>query len=159
MYFFRINLFLNLLAFSFSSVADGVWDQAPPGPEEAVEITVYRSPNCGCCGIWLEHMKQHNFVVTDIKSENMNAIKQQYGVRPELASCHTAVVDGYVIEGHVPAADVRKLLTEKPARSGIAVPGMPVGTPGMEMGGQKQPFSVISFDQKGQELFTEYRFY
>jgi hypothetical protein len=151
---------LALLVSAFNSAAESVWDKPAPYPSDPVDITVYRSPSCGCCGIWLEHLKKHNFRVTDIKTEDINHIKQQSGVTPGLASCHTALVEGYVIEGHVPAADIRKLLAEKPDTIGLSVPGMPQGTPGMEMSGSKQPFSVISFDKNGnQENFTDYLFY
>jgi hypothetical protein len=160
MYFYRFSLLLLILGLSFNSSAESIWDKPSPFSSEPVEITVYRSPSCSCCGIWLEHIKKHNFVVTDIKTEDVNVIKKQSGVGPQLASCHTALVDGYVIEGHVPAADIRKLLAEKPNVIGLSVPGMPQGTPGMEMSGNKQPFSVISFDKDGnQKNYTDYLFY
>ncbi len=160
MYFHRVTVFLILLACAFNSAAESVWDKPSPFASEPVEITVYRSPSCNCCGIWLDHLRKHNFVVTDIKTEDVNAIKQKYGVSPQLASCHTALVEGYVVEGHVPAADIRKLLAEKPGVVGLSVPGMPQGTPGMEMGGRKEPFSVISFDKAGaNQQFTDYLFY
>ncbi|MCI0653794.1 MAG: DUF411 domain-containing protein [Methylococcaceae bacterium] len=160
MYFYRITVFLLMLAGSFNNVAESVWDKPSQYPPDPVAITVYRSPSCGCCGIWLDHIKQHNFVVTDIKTEDVDSVKQKHGVSPQLASCHTALVGGYVIEGHVPANDIRKLLTEKPDLAGLSVPGMPQGTPGMEMGGRKEPFSVISFDKNGnQQHYTDYSFY
>ncbi|MGH8476159.1 MAG: DUF411 domain-containing protein [Methylococcales bacterium] len=160
MYFYRITILPLMFAAGFNSVAESVWEKASEYPSDPVEITVYRSPNCGCCAIWLEHIKAHNFVVTDVQTDDVESIKQKYGVSPELASCHTAVAGGYVIEGHVPANDIRKLLTEKPDLVGLTVPGMPQGTPGMEMSGQKQPFSVISFDKNGnQKKFTDYSFY
>lgn len=160
MFFHRVPSILFMLALSFTSSAESVWDKTASPSQEPVEITVYRSPSCGCCGIWLEHIKKNNFIVTDVKTEDVTAIKQKYGVSPELASCHTALVGGYVIEGHVPAADIRKLLAERPKVVGLAVPGMPQGTPGMEMGGRKEPFSVISFDKAGkQQHYTDYLFY
>lgn len=121
------------------------------------EMTVYRSPTCGCCGKWLEHAKQNNFTIKDMVSDDMQAIKEKYGVPEKLASCHTAIVDGYVIEGHVPAGDIQKLLQMKPKVIGIAAPGMPMGSPGMEMGGQKDAYRVISFDKDGKlEVFAEH---
>ncbi|MGR9106864.1 MAG: DUF411 domain-containing protein [Gammaproteobacteria bacterium] len=156
----RAIVLIFMLALSLDLFAESVWDKSLPASSEPIQITVYRSPNCGCCGFWLEHLKKHNFLVTDIKTEDVNSVKQQYGVTPQLASCHTALVDGYVIEGHVPAEDIRKLLAEKPDVAGLSVPGMPQGTPGMEMGGKKEPFSVISFDKDGKEAhFTDYTFY
>ncbi len=111
-----------------------------------IEITVYRSPTCMCCGKWLEHLKQNNFNVKDIVTDDVQAIKDKYGVTKELASCHTAIVDGYVVEGHVPANDIKNMLTNKPNIIGIAVPGMVNGSPGMEMGDKKDPYKVMSFD-------------
>ncbi len=118
----------------------------PAQAEEPTAITVYRSPTCSCCGKWMEHLKQNNFTIKDIPSEDMNAIKHKYGVSDEMASCHTAVVNGYVVEGHVPADDIKALLKAKPNVVGIAVPQMPSGTPGMEMDGKKDPYDVMSFD-------------
>ncbi|MEE9355243.1 MAG: DUF411 domain-containing protein [Methylococcaceae bacterium] len=113
------------------------------------EMVVYRSPTCGCCAKWIEHLKQENFNIKDIVTDDMDSIKSQYKIPRKLSSCHTAVIDGYVIEGHVPAEDIKTLLTSKADVVGITVPGMPVGTPGMEMGGKKDPFDVISFDKQG----------
>lgn len=122
-----------------------------------VEITVYRSPTCGCCGKWIEHMKQNNFSVKDNIVDDMESIKAKYGVPKELASCHTAIVDGYVVEGHVPAADVLKLLKTKPKVTGLSVPGMVTGSPGMEMGGRVEPYDVMSFDkEKHFQIFNHY---
>lgn len=122
-----------------------------------VQIEVYRSPSCGCCGKWIEHLKKNQFNVIEHQTEAMQAIKDQHGVTPELASCHTAIVDGYIIEGHVPAADIKTLLANKPKLTGLTVPGMPVGTPGMEMGEKKDAYQVLSFDQKNPpQVFNEY---
>lgn len=129
--------------------------------EEAVsdkEITVYRSPTCGCCGKWIDHVKQNRFIVKDIVSNDMQAIKQKYGVPANLASCHTAVVDGYIVEGHVPATDIEKLLETKPDVVGISAPGMPMGSPGMEMGSRADDFDVMSFDKAGNvKVFAEHK--
>ncbi|GAB4257424.1 MAG: DUF411 domain-containing protein [Methylomicrobium sp.] len=112
------------------------------------EIVVYRSPTCGCCGKWIRHLQDEHFKVIDNVVNDMDSIKKKYGVPAELASCHTAIIGGYVIEGHVPAEDIDKLMSLKPDIMGIAVPGMPVGTPGMEMGGRKDSFKVIAFDKE-----------
>lgn len=126
--------------------------------EESVDIAVNRSPTCSCCGKWVEHLKQNNFNVKDIVSDDVQAIKNKYGITQGLASCHTAIVDGYVVEGHVPANDIRMLLKNKPDIVGITVPGMPNGTPGMEMGGKKDAYEVISFDKKNQHhVFNSYQ--
>lgn len=114
------------------------------------EITVFRSPTCGCCGQWIEHMEAAGFTVKDNLTEDMTAIKEQYGVPANLASCHTTIVDGYVVEGHIPAEDVQRLLAEKPDVAGIAVPGMPIGSPGMESGDYVEPYTVFSFTESGE---------
>ena len=111
-------------------------------------ITVYRDPNCGCCKKWIEHLIKHGFRVNDRKSDDMSEVKRGLGVPQKLESCHTGVVNGYVIEGHVPAADVQRLLKQKPKVAGLAVPGMPMGSPGME-GPRKDSYEVLSFDKAG----------
>lgn len=122
------------------------------------DIVVYRSPSCTCCGKWVEHLKQNNFVVQDNVTDDVQTLKNKHGITPELASCHTAIVDGYVIEGHVPAEDIVALLKTKPHVVGLSAPGMPVGTPGMEMGGKKDAYDVVSFDNKQHtEVFTHYK--
>jgi hypothetical protein len=114
----------------------------------AGEVTVYKSPTCGCCKEWVKHLEANGFKVQARDVADVTPLKAKHGVSPELGSCHTALVDGYVIEGHVPAADVRRLLKERPAVKGLAVPGMPVGSPGME-GPYKEPYSVLTFDEAG----------
>lgn len=122
-----------------------------------IEITVHRSPTCGCCGKWMAHMQNNGFAVTEIQSGDMDAIKRQHGVPDSLKSCHTALVGGYVVEGHVPAEDVKALLKSKPAAVGVSVPGMPAGTPGMEMGAKKDPYAVVQFDKGGKvSVFHDY---
>jgi hypothetical protein len=119
-------------------------------------ITVYKSPTCGCCNAWIEHLKQNGFEVTAHDTANMSQVKQSLGVSPDHASCHTAEISGYVIEGHVPAAEIKRLLNEKPAVSGLTVPGMPMGSPGME-GGRKDPYKVLTFDHQGNsEVYADY---
>ncbi len=121
--------------------------------------TVYRDPACTCCGGWIEHLKAQGFSVKNVPTADMIAFKQEHGVTDELASCHTAIIDGYVVEGHVPGDDIKQLLAQKPNVSGIAVPGMPVGTPGMEMGNKKDSFAVVAFDEQGQtKVFKQYSF-
>jgi hypothetical protein len=114
----------------------------------AAEVTVYKSPTCGCCKLWIDHLKANGFAVKWHDTENVIAHKQRLGLPPELASCHTAIVDGYVIEGHVPASDIRRLLKERPKITGLAVPGMPMGSPGME-GPVKESYEVKTFDRQG----------
>lgn len=141
-------------------VADSVWDESRVSYEGERAIEVYRGPQCSCCEDWLDHLKKHGFRVTDKVRGDMAAIKLSLGVPPAMASCHTAKIDGYVIEGHVPADDIKRLLTERPGVVGLSVPRMPVGTPGMEMGARKDPFRVLSFDDNGDiEVYREYRDY
>ena len=116
----------------------------------AVDVHVYKTPTCGCCSVWLDHLRAHGFTVKHTDLDDLTATKAKHGVPPALQSCHTALVGGYVIEGHVPAADVQKLLKERPKVAGIAVPGMPIGSPGMEVpSGQVQPYSVFAFQRDG----------
>ncbi|MCX7088777.1 MAG: DUF411 domain-containing protein [Methylococcales bacterium] len=143
---------LGLLACSGFAHAKKTPENNPP-----IEIVVYRSPSCGCCGKWLEHLKSNQFNVVDHLVEDVQSVKDRYGVSAELASCHTALVNGYVVEGHVPASDIKKLLASKPPVVGISVPGMPSGTPGMEMGAKKDAYDVVSFDKNKQtQVFSHY---
>lgn len=116
----------------------------------AQEVTVYKSPTCGCCGGWVEHMKAAGFKVKTIDQADVQPMKTKLGVPMKMNSCHTAVVEGYVIEGHVPGSDVRRLLKEKPKVKGLAAPGMPPGSPGMDLP-NSPPYDVIAFDGKGGE--------
>ncbi len=126
------------------------------GTAKATGITVYKNASCGCCGKWVEHMREAGFEVTTHDVDDLPAIKQRYGVSPQLASCHTAVAGRYVIEGHVPAVDVVRLLEEAPAVTGIAVPGMPVGSPGME-GAYRERFQTVTFTRQGAvEVFAQH---
>ncbi len=115
------------------------------GVAAAEAMMVYKSKTCGCCEVWLEHMKDAGFEVTSKNLDNMSSIKAQLGVTPRSASCHTAVVNGYIVEGHVPAEDVLRMLAEKPDIRGIAAPGMPLGSPGMEVEpGLEQTYNVMA---------------
>ncbi len=109
----------------------------------AATMTVYKSPSCGCCAKWVEHVEKHGFTVKTIPTEDMAAVKAKFGVPDTLMSCHTTVVGGYVVEGHVPAADIKRLLAQKPRARGIAVAGMPMGAPGMEHGDHRQPYTTM----------------
>jgi hypothetical protein len=113
-------------------------------------VEVFKTPTCGCCGKWVEHLKAEGFTVRVTDLPDLSGVKKTHGIPGTLQSCHTARVGGYVIEGHVPAQDVRTLLAEKPAVAGIAVAGMPIGSPGMEVAGVKpHPFDVMAFDKQG----------
>jgi len=108
-------------------------------------IEVYKSPTCGCCAAWGEHMTRAGFDIRahDVDPETLGSIKRRAGITPDLRSCHTGFVDGYFIEGHVPATDVQRLRAERPDARGLSVPGMPIGSPGMEMGSQRDAFDTL----------------
>lgn len=113
-------------------------------------IVVYKTSTCGCCGGWVEHMRQAGFTIDarDVSNTDLMRTKVDAGVPGQMATCHTALVDGYVVEGHVPADQVKRLLAERPQVAGIAVPGMPMGSPGME-GPSARPYQVYTFDRDG----------
>ena len=119
------------------------------------KLTVSKDPTCGCCGGWVEHMREAGFNVEVVETATLNQVKARLGVPATLASCHTGEIAGYVLEGHVPAAEVKRLLAEKPSARGLAVPGMPVGSPGME-GGHEDAYEVILFGPTGRRVFARY---
>ncbi len=119
------------------------------GVAAAEPMTVYKTKTCGCCAKWVDHLRANGFTVVVKEVEGTAEIRKQFGVPENLASCHTGVIGGYAIEGHVPAAQVQRLLKEKPKAKGISVPGMPLGSPGMEQGPRKDTYWVYLFDDKG----------
>ncbi|MDQ3607181.1 MAG: DUF411 domain-containing protein [Gemmatimonadota bacterium] len=139
------GLTLALLGGAFSAL------RAPAVAAEPATITVYKTPTWGCCGGWIEHAQESGLetVTRHISWEELDRMATEHSVPGTLRSCHLSLVEGYVVEGHVPANAIRKLLRERPAVAGIAVPGMPIGSPGMEQGGKKEPFSVIAFTREG----------
>ena len=118
------------------------------GARAATAMVVYKDPNCGCCIAWVALMRSAGFEISVRDTPDIQSIKRRYQVPAALASCHTALVGGYVVEGHVPADLISRLLKEKPKVLGLAVPGMPVGSPGME-GRTKEPYDVVTFDAAG----------
>lgn len=125
---------------------------------QAATYEMFRDPNCGCCKLWADHVRaQNDVVISETETAEMARIKLENGVPQELWGCHTMIVDGYVIEGHVPAEQIARLLEERPEGvRGLAVPGMPIGSPGMEMGDRKQPYRVIAFGDAGMSVFASY---
>lgn len=119
-------------------------------------MTVFRDPACGCCHKWVEHLTADGFSVAVQDAPSMKAVKARLGVPAELASCHTAQIGGYVVEGHVPARAIRRLLAEKPQGHGLAVPGMPIGSPGME-GGTPEVYDVVLFGSGAPRIFATFR--
>lgn len=119
-----------------------------PASVTPIAIKVYKTPTCGCCKAWVEHLEQNGFKVEVMDMPDLSSVKEKYGVKPEMQACHTAVVGDYVVEGHVPADLIMKMVNEKPAIAGLAVPGMPAGSPGME-GATKERYNVLTFDRAG----------
>lgn len=129
------------------------------GAVHAAAMTVYKTATCGCCKDWVAHVREAGFEVEarDISQAELVQRKRELGIDSALGACHTAVIEGYIVEGHVPAADIRRMLDERPDIAGIAVPGMPLGSPGMDYGDQVQPYNVIAFDENGgMEVFARY---
>lgn len=120
-------------------------------------VVVFKSPTCGCCGDWVTHLRDNGFAVEVHDVDDVDPFKQRAGITPQLASCHTAFVGGYAIEGHVPAADIKRLLRERPAGRGLTVPGMPLGSPGMEVGDRRDPYDVLLYRDGGNSaVFNHY---
>jgi hypothetical protein len=118
-------------------------------------ITVHKDPTCGCCSGWVEHLQKAGFDTKVLDTRDLDAVKQRLGVPDDLAACHTAEIAGYVIEGHVPAAALKRFLAEKPSAAGLAVPGMPVGSPGME-GGRPEKYDAVLFGPKGRRTYMSF---
>ena len=125
---------------------------------DGTRMVVYKTPTCGCCRAWVDHVQAAGFAVEVRDMPDVAPVKHEHGLPGHLASCHTAIVDGYVVEGHVPADVIRRMLRERPQVAGIAVPGMPVGSPGMEVpGGRKDPYDIIAFSRDGKVSVYETR--
>lgn len=141
---------LLVVALLTATAAGSVVATAGPGSSQTLpSVTVYKDPGCGCCSLWVAHMERAGFTVTTADTADMPALRARQGVPAHVQGCHTAVVDGFVVEGHVPADDVKRLLSSRPKVKGIAVPGMPIGSPGMEQGNVKHAYSVLTFDDAG----------
>jgi hypothetical protein len=113
------------------------------------QVDVHKNPDCGCCSGWVDHLKAAGFPVKVHETPDTSVVRKRHGIPDEFGSCHTGVVAGYAVEGHVPAEDIKRLLAGKPIAAGLSVPGMPVGSPGMEMGSRKDPFQVLLIDKAG----------
>lgn len=123
----------------------------------ASRIHVYKNPDCGCCGEWVKHLASAGFAVQVTEVADTAETRKKLGMPEKFGSCHTATADGYLLEGHVPAADIKRLLATRPKALGLAVPGMPVGSPGMEMGSRKQAYQVLLVDRSGgSSVFAQY---
>lgn len=125
-------------------------DRSPVQSTVLPRVTVHKSPYCGCCAKWVEHLRAEGFEVEVVEAQDLGPVKQRVGIPPAKGSCHTAEVEGYFVEGHVPADDIRRLLAERPAARGLTLPGMPLGSPGMETpDGRVQPYTVELIDKDG----------
>jgi len=123
----------------------------------ATQVQVYKNPSCGCCTGWVDHLKAAGFAVAVTETDDTGPLRKRLGVPDRLAGCHTGVVEGYALEGHVPAVEVKRLLALKPNAVGLAVPGMPVGSPGMEYGDRKEPYQVILIGRNARDtVFASY---
>ena len=148
--FYTRRVTLGLIASATVGFATGVRAATPP------TIIVSKDPNCGCCTGWVQHLRRNGFAATIVETADMQAVKTRLGVPAQLASCHTAEIAGYIIEGHVPAQAIARLIAEKPNAIGLAVPGMPIGSPGME-GGTPEIYDVILFGSDRRESFGRYK--
>jgi hypothetical protein len=129
--------------------------QAKP---KLIPMTVYKSPACGCCSLWVDYMRKNGFDAKVQDVDNIGALKLKLGVREEFASCHTTEVGGYIVEGHVPVESVQRMLKERPKIAGIAVPGMPAGSPGMEVpSGKKDSYNILAFTSDGKATVYDRR--
>ncbi len=128
-----------------------VFVQLRSSAQQKPVVSVFKTATCGCCSKWVDHMKASGFDVQamDVSAADVRAVSKAAGLKDEDTSCHTAKIGSYTVEGHVPAADIKRMLKEKPAIAGIAAPGMPQGSPGMEQGDVKEPYDVIAFKKDG----------
>ncbi|RUP07398.1 DUF411 domain-containing protein [Hyphomicrobium sp.] len=149
-YHYERRAILGLIASAVATLATSVRAESVP------TIKVFKDANCGCCGAWVEHLRAHGFVATITETSEMQAVKARSGVPKALSSCHTAEIAGYVVEGHVPAHAIQRLLAETPQAIGLAVSGMPIGSPGME-GGTPVTYDVILFARDRQDVFGRYK--
>lgn len=166
---------LTLMAGLFMLAATGAWmlaqsaiadkgaaaddAEVPEWQQTDKDMKVFKTPQCGCCTDWVVYLREQGMSVeaVDVNQQELNQIKMNAGLSRELASCHTGFIHGYVIEGHVPHEDVQRLMEEGPEVAGLAVPGMPVGSPGMEMGDRFDPYHVLSFSRNGDaEIFSSH---
>ena len=156
-----IILFMTILISACTEISDENIPAAnQPSLQELVNLNIYKSPTCGCCGKWVEYMENNGFTAQTHDTSNLAAIKARYGINPQYRSCHTAVsTEGFVFEGHIPAKFIHQFLTEKPEDAiGLAVPAMPVGSPGMEVEDKFMPYQVLLIKENGDsEIYADIR--
>lgn len=151
------SILAAFLAIGFLAFSQQKKTEVQPAGTDEVSITLYKNPGCQCCSKWAEYMEANGFSVDQIETDKLVDIKQENGIPDNLGACHTALMEDYVIEGHVPVEAVNKLLEERPEAKGIAVPGMPAGSPGMDQGLFSESFEVILFDgQDNQSIYSRH---
>ena len=145
-----------LLALGAAAVVGGGGVFLMSSPSMAEEVVVYKDSSCECCGRWVDHMRSNGFSVAVNNAEDMDTVKRQAGIPEAMDSCHTAYIGDYLVEGHVPAADIKRMLAERPSIKGLAVPGMPSSAPGMDSP-EREPFTVLAFSASGAtRIFAKY---
>jgi len=144
------RLTLSIVALSVAGLGLTAAAQQKPAAAAAPKVTVYKTSSCGCCRLWVDHMKANGFDVQamDVSAADVRAVSKAAGLKDEDTSCHTSKIGNYTVEGHVPADDIKRMLKEKPAIAGLSAPGMPQGSPGMEQG-SKEPYDVVAFTKDG----------
>lgn len=138
----------SILALAFASVVGAIGGLGRATPAMPLDVIVYKRPSCDCCKKWIEHLRTAGFRVTAHDTSDLGGVRARFGVPPKLTSCHTAVVGGYVVEGHVPADVIQRLIKERPDLAGVAVPGMPAGSPGMESEAPTH-YRIFTFEKSG----------
>jgi hypothetical protein len=157
---FSIPVVVSIMILSILMASNGFSADTVAGDAaENIELQVYKSPTCGCCSVWIDHLEQSGFITETHHPRDLNGLKTRFGIPNRYQSCHTAVSnDGYIFEGHIPAKVIRRLLAEKPADViGLSVPGMPVGSPGMEVDDKFMPYQVLLLNKDGStEVYAEF---
>lgn len=155
----KLSRFLSYAALILLLAGGAIWYIMDNYEQQSPDIVMYKNPGCQCCDEWAHYMQANGYSIAIDKSVDVRSVKADYNVPYDLASCHTAIIDGYVVEGHVPADAVKRLLNERPDAIGLAVPGMPTGSPGMEIPGREnEPYDVYLIDQNGQRtVFSSYQ--
>ena len=152
----KFNILRNTLVIAMLTIVVSFYASSLQADPELPIATVYKSPTCGCCGKWISHLEANGFKVVAKNSNDLATIKQQLGIQLQYQSCHTAKIGNYIVEGHVPATDIKRMLAEKPDISGLVVPGMPMGSPGME-GSRVDNYDVIAIKEGGEAtIYSSY---
>ncbi|MGD8428603.1 MAG: DUF411 domain-containing protein [Balneolaceae bacterium] len=150
-----LGVILTVAGILIWNIISNYYERQETAPQKTTEVVMYKNPGCECCDKWASYMQQHGYKVSVNQSQNMPALKTKYGVPGNMESCHTALIGGYIIEGHVPIEDINRLLKEQPAVIGIAAPGMPASSPGMNTAFNK-PYNVYLFNDSGSKIYARH---